>query len=51
MPTPPSRPAAAALRRLGYQGVVGLEAWAAGDTGTALDCFRSAFGTAAADAR
>jgi hydroxypyruvate isomerase len=39
---------AAALTRLGYDGVVGLEAWASGDPAEALDRFRSAFGTGAA---
>ena len=34
---------AAALDRLGYTGVVGLEGWASGDPDTALDRFRSAF--------
>jgi hydroxypyruvate isomerase len=34
---------AAALDRLGYQGVVGLEAWASGDSLQALERFRSAF--------
>lgn len=34
---------AAALRRLGYTGVVGLEAWASGDSTRALDRFRTAF--------
>ncbi len=34
---------AAALDRLGYDGVVGLEAFAAGDSGQALDRFRHAF--------
>ena len=34
---------AAALHRLGYTGVVGLEGWASGDPDTALDRFRSAF--------
>jgi hydroxypyruvate isomerase len=34
---------AAALDRLGYTGVVGLEAWAAGDPVRALDRFRRAF--------
>jgi hydroxypyruvate isomerase len=37
---------AAALRRLGYAGVVGLEAWASGDPLEALDRFRAAFTTA-----
>ena len=32
-----------ALAELGYDGVVGLEAWASGDSETALDRFRSAF--------
>lgn len=35
---------AAALRELGYDGVVGLEGWALGDADAALDAFRSAFG-------
>lgn len=34
---------AAALRRLGYRGVVGLEGWASGDPAVALERFRSAF--------
>jgi hydroxypyruvate isomerase len=34
---------AAALGRLGYTGVVGLEAWASGDPTQALDRFRQAF--------
>ncbi|HET6757989.1 MAG TPA: TIM barrel protein, partial [Propionibacteriaceae bacterium] len=34
---------AAALDRLGYAGVVGLEGWASGDPETALDRFRTAF--------
>jgi hydroxypyruvate isomerase len=34
---------AAALHRLGYTGVIGLEGWASGDPDTALDRFRSAF--------
>jgi hydroxypyruvate isomerase len=34
---------AAALRRLGYQGVVGLEGWASGEPEAALDRFRRAF--------
>jgi hydroxypyruvate isomerase len=34
---------AAALRRLGYQGVVGLEAWASGSPDEALARFRTAF--------
>ncbi|MBL7261193.1 TIM barrel protein [Paractinoplanes lichenicola] len=34
---------AAALRRLEYRGVVGLEAWALEDTGPALERFRAAF--------
>jgi hydroxypyruvate isomerase len=34
---------AAALHRLGYQGVVGLESWAATDPDLALDSFRRAF--------
>ena len=34
---------AAALNRLGYTGVVGLEAWASGDPVTALERFRAAF--------
>ncbi|GAA1090483.1 TIM barrel protein [Nocardiopsis composta] len=34
---------AAALRTLGYRGVVGLEAWASGDPDAALDAFREAF--------
>jgi hydroxypyruvate isomerase len=34
------------LRRLGYEGVVALEGWASGDSGTALRRFRDAFSTA-----
>jgi len=34
---------AAALNRLGYDGVVALEAFASGDSVVALDRFRSAF--------
>ena len=34
---------AAALRDVGYDGVVGLEAWAAGDDLVALERFREAF--------
>ena len=34
---------AAALHRLGYTGVVGLEAWASGDSLQALERFRTAF--------
>ena len=34
---------AAALADVGYTGVVGLEAWARGDTHTALRRFREAF--------
>ena len=34
---------AAALNRLGYTGVVGLEAWASGDSVQALERFRTAF--------
>src|SRR5689334_21442129 len=34
---------AAALDRLGYAGVVGLEAWASGESERALERFRSAF--------
>lgn len=37
---------AAALQRLGYDGVVGLEGWASGDPDEALDRFRRVFGTA-----
>jgi hydroxypyruvate isomerase len=36
---------AAALRRLGYQGVVGLEGWASGQPEQALDRFRRPFST------
>ena len=36
---------AAALRRLGYQGVVGLEGWASDQPEQALDRFRQAFST------
>ena len=35
---------AAELRELGYDGVIGLEGWARGDTDAALDAFRTAFG-------
>ena len=35
---------AAALDRLGYRGVVGLEAWASGDPDEAVERFRRAFG-------
>ncbi|HEU5485328.1 MAG TPA: TIM barrel protein [Microlunatus sp.] len=38
---------ATALDRLGYTGVVALEAWASGDSPTALHSFRSAFTTRA----
>jgi hydroxypyruvate isomerase len=39
-----SHPAiAAALTRLGYDGVVALEGWASGDPGVALDRFRAAY--------
>ncbi|TPW74283.1 TIM barrel protein [Schumannella soli] len=34
---------AAELTRLGYDGVVGLEGWASGDSDVALDSFRAAF--------
>ncbi|RFA07386.1 hydroxypyruvate isomerase [Subtercola boreus] len=34
---------AAELRSLGYEGVVGLEGWASGDTDAALDAFAAAF--------
>ena len=34
---------AAALRAMGYAGVVGLEGWASGDPGVALEAFRRAF--------
>ena len=34
---------AKALRDIGYAGTVGLEAWASGDSVTALEAFRSAF--------
>ena len=34
---------AAALERLGYTGVVGLEAWASGESTEALERFRAAF--------
>jgi hydroxypyruvate isomerase len=34
---------AAALNRLGYTGIVGLEGWASGDPETALEQFRDAF--------
>ena len=36
---------ARALERLGYQGTVGLEAWASGDSDLALERFRTAFTT------
>jgi hydroxypyruvate isomerase len=36
---------AAALRRLGYQGVIGLEGWASGEPEQALERFRTAFTT------
>jgi hydroxypyruvate isomerase len=43
-----SHPAiAAALARLGYDGVVALEGWASGDPGVALDRFRAAYTPAA----
>lgn len=35
-----------ALRRLDYDGVVGLEAWASGDSDAALDAFEAAFAPA-----
>jgi len=41
---------AGALERLGYAGVVGLEAWASADPLTALERFRAAFTTPAATA-
>jgi hydroxypyruvate isomerase len=34
---------AAALRRLGYTGAIGMEAWASGDSEVALARFRAAF--------
>ena len=34
---------AAALKRLGYSGVIGLEGWASGDSNVALDAFAEAF--------
>lgn len=34
---------AAALRRLDYTGVIGLEGWASGDSDAALEAFRAAF--------
>lgn len=37
---------AAALKRIGYTGVVGLEAWASGDPDAALDAFEVAFAPA-----
>ena len=40
---------AAALSRLGYSGVVALEAWASGDSLAALESFRSAFAGATHD--
>lgn len=36
---------AAALDRLGYSGVIGLEAWASSESETALTAFRAAFAT------
>ena len=36
-------PAIAALRRLGYEGVVAMEAWASGPAEEALARFRRAF--------
>lgn len=38
---------ASALHRIGYEGVVGLEAWASGDSDAALDAFAVAFSSAA----
>ncbi|MBP1326480.1 hydroxypyruvate isomerase [Leucobacter exalbidus] len=35
---------ASALRSLGYEGVIGMEAWASGDSDAALDAFAAAFG-------
>ena len=35
---------ARALAEAGYRGVVGLEAWASGDSETALERFGTAFG-------
>ena len=35
-----------ALKRIGYTGVVGLEAWASGDSDAALDAFETAFARA-----
>ncbi|WP_053386070.1 TIM barrel protein [Leucobacter japonicus] len=35
---------ARALRDLGYDGVIGMEAWASGDPNAALDAFTAAFG-------
>jgi hydroxypyruvate isomerase len=37
---------AAALKKIGYTGVVGLEAWASGDPDAALDAFEAAFAPA-----
>lgn len=37
---------AAALKKIGYTGVVGLEAWASGDPDIALDAFEAAFAPA-----
>jgi hydroxypyruvate isomerase len=34
---------AQALRDIGYQGMVGMEAWASGDSEVALERFRAAF--------
>ncbi len=36
------------LREVGYDGVVGMEAWASGDADAALDAFAAAFPTALA---
>lgn len=39
---------ARALRSLGYDGVIGMEAWASGDPDAALDAFTAAFASASA---
>src|SRR5947209_8453899 len=40
---------ARALEDMGYQGPIGLEAWASGDDELALECFRAAFTTRPAE--
>ena len=37
---------AAALAKIGYTGVIGLEAWASADSDAALDAFEAAFAAA-----